>query len=107
MCLAVYGLTEQFPREEIYGLTSQLRRASISVSSNVAEGYGRLSREQYRYFLGIAQGSNFEVQTQLVIAGELRLADSLRIEEVESLSSEVGRMLASMLRNMPAANRNR
>jgi len=105
MCIAVYRLTEQFPRDETYCLTAQLKRASTSVASNIAEGYGRLSREQYRYFLGIAQGSNFEVQTQLVIAAGLGLADSSSIEDVEVLSCEVGKMLTSMLRNMPAAKR--
>lgn len=61
--VAVYRFTQRFPREEAYGITSQLRRASVSVPSNIAEGYGRLSRDQYRHFPGIASGSNLELQT--------------------------------------------
>ena len=75
LSIATYKLTASFPKEEIYGLTSQLRRASVSVPSNIAEGYGRGSRRDYKQFLCIARGSNLEVQTQLLIAKELRFAD--------------------------------
>jgi four helix bundle protein len=77
-----------------------LRRASVSAPSNIAEGYGRLTREQYRHFLGIARGSNLEVQTQLVLARELGLAQDSEIETVESLSFEVARMLTSLVREL-------
>jgi hypothetical protein len=60
---ALYKLTQQFPGVEIYGLTSQLRRAGVSVASNIAEGYGRGTRGEYRNFLGIARGSTLEIQT--------------------------------------------
>jgi four helix bundle protein len=60
---AIYRLTQEFPREEIYGLTSQIRRAAVSVPSNIAEGHGRLNTPEFRQFLGIARGSNFELQT--------------------------------------------
>ena len=63
MTVGVYALTQGFPKEEIYGLTSQLLRASVSVASNIAEGRGRISQGEFRQFLGTAQGSNFEVQT--------------------------------------------
>ena len=69
--VAVYTLTSGFPKEEIYGLTSQIRRASVSVASNIAEGQGRSSPGEFRQYLGMARGSNLEVQTQLVIAGKL------------------------------------
>jgi four helix bundle protein len=94
--VAIYQLTTDFPREEIYGLTSQLRRAGVSVPSNIAEGYGRLSREQYLHFLGIAKGSNLELQTQLVIARELRFGSATEIDRVEQLSFEVGKMPTAM-----------
>jgi len=100
MCVATYRLTEAFPRSEQYGLTNQLRRAAISVPSNIAEGYGRLSRLQYKHFLGTAQGSNLELQTQLVIAAELGFANAEQIKPVEQLSVEVGRMLTAMLKRL-------
>ena len=99
-CIAVYRLTSSFPRQEMYGLTNQLRRASVSVPSNIAEGYGRLSREQYRHFLGVANGSNLELQTQLSIARELNYGDVHEAERIESMSLEVGKMLKAMLRKM-------
>jgi four helix bundle protein len=99
LCVAIYVATEQFPRTEIYGLTNQLRRASVSIPSNIAEGYGRLSREQYRHFLGIAQGSNLELQTQLTIASRLKFGESSAIETAVVLSAEVGRMLTSMIKS--------
>jgi four helix bundle protein len=100
MCVAAYRITEGFPRSEQYGLTNQLRRAAVSVPSNIAEGYGRLSRLQYKHFLGIAQGSNLELQTQLVIAAELGFASVQQIGPLEQLSVEVGRMLTAMLRRL-------
>jgi four helix bundle protein len=67
MSVAIYRLTAAFPRDELYGLTCQLRRAGVSVASNIAEGYGRGSTGEYKQFLGMARGSNMEVQTQLEI----------------------------------------
>jgi len=101
LCVAIYELTRCFPKEEVFGLSQQLRRAGVSMPSNIAEGYGRLSREQYRHFLGIAQGSNFEIQTQLAIARELRLAPCSNLDPAEELSGEVGRILTSLLKRMP------
>lgn len=100
VCIAIYHATKAFPREEIYGLTNQLRRASVSVPSNIAEGYGRLSKEQFKYFLGVARGSNLELQTQLVIARELGFTSAREVERIEGLSFEVGKMLTAMLKKL-------
>lgn len=97
LTVAVYRLTQGFPREEIYGLTSQIRRAAVSVPSNIAEGHGRLSGGEFRQFLGIARGSNFELQTQLEIARALQFGKPELINEAEGLSHEVGKMIYSLL----------
>ena len=97
MAVAVYRLTEGFPKEEIYGLTSQMRRAAVSIPSNIAEGHGRLGSNEYRQFLGVARGSNFELQTQLEIARALGKGDCKLIDEAEGLSHEVGKMIYGIL----------
>jgi four helix bundle protein len=100
MTVAVYRLTQEFPREEIYGLTSQMRRAAVSVPSNIAEGHGRLGSNEYRQFLGIARGSNFELQTQIEIARALGRGNSKLLDEAESLSHEVGKMICGVLKGL-------
>jgi four helix bundle protein len=97
MSVAIYKLTSGYPREELYGLTSQLRRAGVSVASNIAEGYGRGSTGEYRQFLGMARGSNMEVQTQLEISKELGLGSTEALKRAEGLSNEVGKMLVSIM----------
>ncbi|MGA9669010.1 MAG: four helix bundle protein [Terracidiphilus sp.] len=97
LSVSVYRLTKDFPREEIYGMTNQMRRASVSVASNIAEGHGRMSTGEYRQFLGMARGSNSELQTQLEIARALGFGNSKMIEEVEGLSFEVGKMISGVL----------
>jgi four helix bundle protein len=97
MSVAVYRLTERFPKQEMYGLTSQLQRASVSVASNIAEGRGRLTPGEFRQFLGMAQGSNYEVQTQLAIVRKLGFLKPELLAEAEGLSIEVGRMLSSLI----------
>jgi four helix bundle protein len=100
MSVAIYKLTAGFPKEETYGLSSQLRRAGVSVASNIAEGYARSSTGEYKQFLGMARGSNSEVQTQLIIARELGLGSSAFLDKAEGLSNEVGKMMAAMFRNL-------
>ena len=74
LSLGIYKFTAAFPHSEQFGLTNQLRRASVSIASNISEGYGRSTRGEYLLFLGHARGSNCEVQTQLVIAADWDLA---------------------------------
>jgi four helix bundle protein len=100
MTVGVYALTQGFPKEEIYGLTSQLRRASVSVASNIAEGRGRISQGEFRQFLGTAQGSNFEVQTQLEVSRRLGLGNEASLNQAEKLSVEVGKMLSSLIASL-------
>jgi four helix bundle protein len=100
LTVAVYRLTKEFPREEIYGLTSQIRRSAVSIPSNIAEGHGRLNSGEYRQFLGIARGSNFEVQSQLEVARALELGNRNQIDQAESLSHEVGKMLYATIESL-------
>jgi four helix bundle protein len=100
LAVTAYQVTSQFSREETYGLSSQLRRAAVSVASNIAEGYGRASTGEYIQFLGMARGSNLELQTQLEIAGRLGIAESERLERAHALSGEVGKMLVSLMRKL-------
>jgi four helix bundle protein len=97
MALKTYRLTKVFPKEELFGLTSQMRRAAVAVASNIAEGYGRNSKGEYKQFLGIARGSNLELQTQLLIAKELGYSNPEHLTKAESLSTEVAKMLNSMI----------
>jgi four helix bundle protein len=97
MTEAIYRLTQGFPREEVFGLTSQLRRAAVSIPSNIAEGQARLNTREFRQFLGIARGSNCELQTQLEIARRLGLGDSQLIKEAESLSHQIGKMIFAII----------
>jgi len=102
MTVSVYRVTKSFPREEIYGLTSQLRRAAVSVASNIAEGRGRITQGEFRQFLGLAQGSSFEVQTQILVAKQLEMGQEKRLDEAQSLSIEDGKMLSSLIASLGA-----
>jgi four helix bundle protein len=97
LAASVYRLTRMFPKDEMYGLTSQIRRSAVSVPSNIAEGQGRLSTGEFRQFLGIARGSNFELQTQLEIARILEFGSSELVNEAEGLSHEVGKMIHAII----------
>lgn len=100
MAVATYKLTSSFPSSERFGLTNQLRRASVSVASNIAEGYGRSTKGEYILFLGHARGSNFEVQTQLMISKALGFGSDESRQLAESLSEEVSRMLVAMMNKL-------
>jgi four helix bundle protein len=98
----IYEVTNDFPRSEMFGLAGQLRRAAVSVSSNMAEGHGRTSDKSFAVFLGQARGSLFEVETQLELAGNLGY---LRAEKLPSLllqCEKITRMLNALLRTLRA-----
>ena len=96
----VYSATKSFPRDEIYGLTSQIRRAAVSVPSNIAEGQGRATRGEFVQFLGYARGSLCEVETQIVIAANLHyIAPDIR-ERLSDRITELGRILNGLIASL-------
>jgi four helix bundle protein len=101
--ICVYKLTQSFPSHELYGLTSQMRRASVSVPSNIAEGRCGLNPAEFRQFLGIAQGSTYELHTQLLVAKRLGLGHEEALNAAESLGNEVSKMLGSFIQTVGIA----
>ena len=102
---AVYKLIDQLPATEKYALSDQVRRAVVSVPSNIAEGCGRASNRDYAHFLAIARGSLYETMTQLELAQLLGFIDT--IKDVEELASEISRMLTSLMKKyIPLSNSN-
>ncbi len=93
LSVLIYRLTGALPKNEEYGLTSQMRRAAVSIASNVAEGCGRGTDKSFRAFVGVAIGSAFELQTQLFIVRRLELGNVVDLQAAEVLSQEVVRML--------------
>jgi len=100
LVLAVYVLTENFPRTEIYGLTSQMRRCAVSIPSNIAEGRSRGTRRDYLQFLRISLGSAAELETQIEISKQLSFGKKLYYNDVERLLLEVTKMLKVMIKNL-------
>ncbi|HKF48259.1 MAG TPA: four helix bundle protein [Terracidiphilus sp.] len=100
LSVTVYKLTSGFPSSEKFGLTNQLRRASVSVASNIAEGYGRSTRGEYVQFLGHARGSVCEIQTQLAISEALNFGSKESRREAGALSADVSRMLNALMRTL-------
>ena len=97
LSICVYKLTKKFPPEEMYGITSQMRRSAISIASNIAEGRSRGTRKDFLQFLRTAYGSGAELETQLEISKELSLGNITDYNETASLLNEVMRMLKSMI----------
>lgn len=98
--LAIYKITRRFPREEMYGLTSQMRMASLSVPSNIAEGFKQFHRKEYRQFLHIALGSLAELETQLIIAKELGFIRKEIMDEISEQLDHESKMIASLLKKL-------
>jgi four helix bundle protein len=93
-----YRLTKIFPKEELYGMTSQIRRASVSIAANIAEGYGRKHQKEYIQFLYIAQGSLKELETHLFIAQRVEISSSEDISPILTQCDSVGRLLGGLIR---------
>ena len=101
----IYGETSSFPPEELYSLTSQLRRCSISLPSNITEGYGRKSKQDYVRFLRVATGSLYKSQTQLEIALNLKYMSPEQFEKLNDMAREIERMLSSLINKVSNSKR--
>ena len=100
LVIEIYKLTDEFPKSELYGLTSQMRRAAISIPSNIAEGFTRKHRKEYTQFISIAFGSGAELETQLLLAKTLKLAPEKEFKVSEGLLEEVMKMSNSLLKKL-------
>ncbi|MBI4224746.1 MAG: four helix bundle protein [Candidatus Sungbacteria bacterium] len=96
----VYSITETFPKSEVYGLSSQMQRAAVSIPSNIAEGYKRRSRKEYVHFLNIGNASAAELETQLIITGKLYPPQQQKTGQALGLLSEIQRMLTVLIRRL-------
>ena len=100
LCLEIYKITKKFPGEERYGLTSQIRRSAVSVPSNIAEGYGRKTTLDYLRSLYISYGSNCELETQVLLAGDLGYIRDEKLKRLKSDIEEVERMLKALIKSL-------
>jgi four helix bundle protein len=98
----VYQSTKKYPKDEIFGLTSQTRRAAVSLPSNIAEGQGRRTTKDFLRFLAVALGSLCEVETQLLIGQRLGYLDEKSADDVLTLAAEVGRLLNGLMKSLEA-----
>ena len=98
--VAVYRLTDGFPKEERFGLTSQLRRAVVSIPANIAEGAARTSPREFLHFLAIAQGSASEVATELTIANRLGFCDAATHSQLHNSLDDIGRMITGLSKHL-------
>ncbi|HET6434358.1 MAG TPA: four helix bundle protein [Xanthomonadaceae bacterium] len=102
LVMAIYAASSTFPMEERYGLTAQVRRAAVSVPSNIAEGHARSSTREYMRFLSISLGSLAEVETQLLIAGRLKYVEAANVDTLLQACDELGRMLRGLGKSLDA-----
>ncbi len=100
----IYRLTRLLPKEELFSLSNQMRRAAVSVPSNIAEGHGRQTEKDFRQFLSVAKGSVFELQTQLTICIRQQFVSEEDADLALSLCDEVGKMLTKLITSAPAKN---
>jgi four helix bundle protein len=96
----IYRLTKQFPKDELFGLTSQMRRASVSIPANIAEGYGRESTGAYVQFLRVSQGSLKELETHVLLANRVGILSEPATANLLSLAESIGKMLRALIRSL-------
>jgi four helix bundle protein len=96
----IYDLTAAFPKHELYGLTSQMRRAAVSIVSNIAEGKGRSSDRDFVLFLTHSRGSVLELETQLIVSARLNLITGRQLQDAEKRTQEVGRILNGLIQSL-------
>ena len=102
----IYRATERFPKSEIFGLALQMRRAAVSIPSNIAEGQSRNSRNEFRHFLGIARGSLAELETQIELSARLEMLKAENTAIFMNLIEEIGKMLSGLKRSLPPKSNN-
>ena len=100
VAVETYRLTSSFPKEEMFGLTSQMRRAAVSIASNIAEGEGRKSKNEFSHFLGIALGSKSELETQLILSERVNLLKTTDTEPIKKSLDDIGKMLTALRREI-------
>ena len=100
LCLKVYKITKKFPKTEVYSLTSQMRRAALSIPCNIAEGYGRKTTPDYLRFLYMSYGSICELETQILLSGDLEYIETESLSELQSDIGEVERMLKALIKSI-------
>jgi len=100
LTVETYKLTSQFPDSERFGLANQMRRAAVSIASNIAEGYGRSTKGEYHLFLGHARGSCCELETQIFVARRLGFGSRSILDATEQLCNDVGRLLGALMKSV-------
>jgi len=105
LTLFVYKITKKFPSDELYGLVTQMRRAAVSIVSNIAEGYSRKGRMEYVQFLSMAYGSLSELETQIMLANDLGYTDMENYNKLISLKDEIGGMLYVLIHKLNVSTR--
>ncbi|NIM99339.1 MAG: four helix bundle protein [candidate division Zixibacteria bacterium] len=100
LCIEIYRITKDFPKEEKFGLTSQIRRAAVSVPSNIAEGYGRKTSREYIHALYVAYGSNCELKTQVLLSRDLGYITAEDMKRLQEGIGEVERMLKALIKSL-------
>ena len=106
LCLHIYKITKGFPKDEIYGLTSQIRRSAVSIPPNIAEGYGRKTTIEYVRFLYIAYGSICELETQTMISGDLSYVEKESLGKLKGEIGDIERILKALIKFLESKHLN-